>query len=140
MNRLGNSLTFGVPISGSFTSSITFPLSGQGWPRLALGCLSYNVPGLPNPQSRARHLRLCPSANAAPGQGLGGESVANAAGNPVLYEGQPHPACHDGKQGACRATVHLHGSWQGYKKIEYLTLILSSTPRVRQFPLPSHLF
>ena len=47
-------------------------------------CFSYNVSGLPNPQSWARHLRLCPSANAVTGQGLGEVSAANGAGNPVL--------------------------------------------------------
>ena len=32
----------------------------------------------------ARHLRLCPSANAVTRQGLGVVSAANGAGNPVL--------------------------------------------------------
>ena len=48
--------------------------------------IAYNVSGLPNPQSWARHLRLCPSANAVTTQGLGEESEANEAGNPVLYD------------------------------------------------------
>ncbi len=37
------------------------------------------------PAARARHLRLCSSANAVTGQGLGGRSEATGAGNPVLY-------------------------------------------------------
>ena len=36
------------------------------------------------PAAWARHLRLCSSANAVTGQGLGEVSAANAAGNPVL--------------------------------------------------------
>ena len=53
--------------------------------------MSYNVPGLPNPQSWARHLRLCPSANAVTGQGLGAvtSEARNGAGNPVLCDGRP---------------------------------------------------
>ncbi len=38
------------------------------------------------PAAWARHLRLCSSANAVTGQGLGEESAANEAGNPVLAE------------------------------------------------------
>jgi hypothetical protein len=43
--------------------------------------------------------RLRPSANGVTGQGLGVVSVANGAGNPVLYAVQPHRACPDGKPG-----------------------------------------
>ena len=39
------------------------------------------------PAAWARHLRLCSSANAVTGQGLGEVSAANEAGNPVLGEG-----------------------------------------------------
>ena len=60
--------------------------------------MSANVPGLPNPQSWARHLRFCSSANAVTGQGLGEVSAANEAGNPVLYVvGASIGPCHDGK-------------------------------------------
>jgi hypothetical protein len=38
------------------------------------------------PEAWARHLRFCPSANAVTGQGLGGVSVANEAGNAVLCD------------------------------------------------------
>ena len=75
--------------------------SGEEKPRetpyesLCFWGIAPNVSGLPNPQSWARHLRLCSSANAVTGQGLGGVSVANGAGNPVLAEGQPHRACMD---------------------------------------------
>jgi len=46
--------------------------------------IALNVPRLPNPQSWARHLRLCSSANAVTRQGLGEVSAANGAGNLVL--------------------------------------------------------
>ncbi|MCG3771367.1 MAG: hypothetical protein JW384_02553 [Nitrosomonadaceae bacterium] len=60
--------------------------------------MSANVPALPNPKSWARHLRLCPSANAVTGQGLGGVSAANEAGNAVLAAGVASmPPCLDGK-------------------------------------------
>ena len=59
-----------------------------------------NVYGLPNPQSWARHLRLCFSANAAPRQGLGEESAANEAGTPVLYAVQSSPSL-SGRQAWC---------------------------------------
>ena len=68
--------------------------------------MSANVPGLPNPQSWARHLRFCSSANAVTGQGLGEGSAATGAGNPVLAEvGASLRPCHDGK-----AVVALHSS------------------------------
>ena len=48
------------------------------------------------PEGLARHLRL--SANGVTARGLGEESEANEAGNPVLYVvGASLGLCHDGK-------------------------------------------
>ena len=54
------------------------------------------------PAAWARHLRLCSSANGVTGQGLGEvtNEVRSGAGKPVLAEGQPDCACHDGKRGS----------------------------------------
>ena len=49
-------------------------------------CITFRVA---EPAAWARHLRLCPSANAVTGQGLGVVSGANGAGNPVLGDGRP---------------------------------------------------
>ena len=51
-----------------------------------------------------------PSANAVTRQGLGEVSAANGAGKPVLYDGQPHRACPDGKRGDSEPFYTLNGT------------------------------
>ena len=65
------------------TATATINLQCHQESRLGLWALRITF-RVAEPAAWARHLRLCSSANAVTGQGLGGKSAATGAGNPVL--------------------------------------------------------